>query len=211
MRFFFDPSVVEALTKIGFSHLSVANNHIFDQGRAGANDTFTNLTNAGIEAIGYRDGTTLGSIATTTLRGHDIAFIALDTTTTPHDLDDIEEELAPLGEDIFITSFLHWGNEYETVHSDEQEEFAHALIDRGVDLIIGAHPHVVQDIEEYNGARIYYSLGNFIFDQYWNESVRDGLMVLVTLDGDDTSFTDISITSDHSKSQPYIESIIAGE
>jgi poly-gamma-glutamate capsule biosynthesis protein CapA/YwtB (metallophosphatase superfamily) len=48
-------------------------------------------------------------------------------------------------------------------------------------LIIGAHPHVIQEEEMYKSVPIYYSLGNFIFDQYWEESVRNGLGVHITI------------------------------
>ena len=56
------------------------------------------------------------------------------------------------------------------------------FIDAGADLIIGSHPHVIEPAEVYNGKRIYYSLGNFIFDQYFNENVRNGLGVMVRID-----------------------------
>jgi poly-gamma-glutamate synthesis protein (capsule biosynthesis protein) len=127
---------------------------------------------------------------------------SLDATLTRHDTQKLAEELALFSEDVFVVVFLHWGNEYETLHTKSQEDFAHFFIDSGVDLVVGAHPHVVQDVETYNGKRIYYSLGNFVFDQYWNEEVQTGLMVKVVLEGDSVTYEDITITSDHS--QPYI-------
>jgi len=63
------------------------------------------------------------------------------------------------------------------IQNKYQREFAHKLIDRGVDTIIGAHPHVVQGIEVYKEKPIFYSLGNFIFDQWWRDDVEDGYMV----------------------------------
>ena len=73
--------------------------------------------------------------------------------------------------------FAHWGVEYATTSSAYSRELAHSFIDAGVEMVVGAHPHVVQEHEIYGGKHIYYSLGNLIFDQYWNEDVRTGLLV----------------------------------
>ena len=61
--------------------------------------------------------------------------------------------------------FPHWGPEYKLLPSLAQKDDAHVFIDAGADLIVGAHPHVIQPFEMYNGKLIVYSLGNFIFDQ----------------------------------------------
>jgi poly-gamma-glutamate synthesis protein (capsule biosynthesis protein) len=57
-------------------------------------------------------------------------------------------------------------------------------IDSGGDLVIGHHPHWVQGQEEYKGKRIFYSLGNFVFDQMWSEKTKEGLAIRLTFDGD---------------------------
>lgn len=202
MRFFFNPSVVDGLVDAGFTHLSVANNHAFDQGSIGAKDTLAYLTAAGIAPFGFRDGTALGTLIRTTVNGREIIIVGLDMTIMGHDRDALAQAIATLPQDAFTIAFLHWGNEYETTHSPEQEAFAHFLIDNGADLIIGAHPHVVQDVGTYNGKRIYYSLGNFVFDQYWNDDVQTGLMVKVTLNGEDVSFDELIVRS--TRSQPSL-------
>ncbi len=66
--------------------------------------------------------------------------------------------------DIVIV-MMSWGNEYKNSSNNHQKALAHAIIDAGADLIVGSHPHWVQEIELYKGKYIYYSLGNFIFDQ----------------------------------------------
>ena len=48
-------------------------------------------------------------------------------------------------------------------------------------LVLGGHPHVVQSIEEYNGKMIFYSLGNFIFDQYFSQETMEGTAVEILL------------------------------
>ncbi len=78
--------------------------------------------------------------------------------------------------DFWILS-IHWGDEYIEYPSNSQTMLAQSLIDLGIDLIIGHHPHVVQTIEKYKGKFIFYSLGNFIFDQNFSSSTTHGLVL----------------------------------
>lgn len=78
--------------------------------------------------------------------------------------------------------FVYWGNEYQAKPKPQQVDLAHAWIDVGTDVVIGHHPHWVQSVEDYNGAPIFYSLGNFIFDQYWSQKTQEGLVVGITID-----------------------------
>ena len=73
--------------------------------------------------------------------------------------------------------YPHWGVEYSSVHNYIQENLAHGWIDAGADLVVGAHPHVVQDIEIYKDVPIFYSLGNFVFDQMFSKETQEGLAV----------------------------------
>ena len=82
-----------------------------------------------------------------------------------------------LNPDNFLIISLHWGEEYKLINSSAQQKFAHQVIEAGADLIIGHHPHVVQNIEKYQGKLIFYSLGNFIFDQYFSPDTQQGLAV----------------------------------
>ena len=77
----------------------------------------------------------------------------------------------------FIIVMPHWGEEYEKQANKNQEKLAREWIDAGADAIIGAHPHVIQNSEVYKGKYIYYSLGNYIFDQWFNSDVQNGLGV----------------------------------
>ena len=97
--------------------------------------------------------------------------------------DEIEDEIKRLPQEAFKVFFVHWGNEYINRPSSQQKRFAHWLIDAGFDLIIGRHPHVMQGYEDYKGKRIYYSLGNFVFDMAW-EPCRYGAIVGVDLSSD---------------------------
>jgi poly-gamma-glutamate synthesis protein (capsule biosynthesis protein) len=62
------------------------------------------------------------------------------------------------------------------------KRFAHELVDAGVDIIIGQHPHVVQGIELYEGKPVFYSFGNFIFDQYFSQETQESFMALLRFD-----------------------------
>lgn len=89
---------------------------------------------------------------------------------------EIEAEIATLSKDIFKILYVHWGNEYINRPSSAQKKFAHWLLDAGFDLIIGMHPHVLQGYEDYKGKRIYYSLGNCVFDMP-SEQCKIGALV----------------------------------
>lgn len=89
---------------------------------------------------------------------------------------EIEEELAQLPSDAFKVLYIHWGNEYINRPSAVQKKFAHWLIDAGFDLIVGMHAHVLQGYEYYKGKRIYYSLGNCVFDMP-SEQCKIGALV----------------------------------
>ncbi len=102
------------------------------------------------------------------------------------DLEKTAKELNRLKEtkeaDIVIISF-HWGEEYKTRSNLTQQKIAHALIEAGADLIVGHHPHVVQEIEKYRNGWIAYSLGNFVFDQNFSKETSEGLILKAVIKG----------------------------
>ncbi|PIR59243.1 MAG: hypothetical protein COU69_01500 [Candidatus Pacebacteria bacterium CG10_big_fil_rev_8_21_14_0_10_56_10] len=85
--------------------------------------------------------------------------------------------------------YAHWGSEYVTKAGPTVQDLARAYVDAGADLVVGSHPHVVQQSDQYQGVPIYYSLGNFVFDQYFDENVRRGLALTVEVDPVTTQFT----------------------
>ena len=84
----------------------------------------------------------------------------------------------------FVIIYPHFGEEYKTLMTKSQMNLSHAFIDAGADVIIGAHPHVIEPIEIYKGKAIFYSLGNFIFDQSNNGPTSEGLALGITLKDD---------------------------
>lgn len=166
-----DPKAVAGLVYVGFDVLSVANNHSHDYGPDALSDTLRNLRTNGISPVGDN-----GPIVKT-VRGTRIAYLAYsEPINTTRMASDIVQARAMA--DVLIVS-VHAGTEYEPVHNATQERISHAAIDAGADLVIGTHPHVVQDMERYNGKWIAYSLGNFVFDQNWSDATRHGLMLTV--------------------------------
>ena len=77
---------------------------------------------------------------------------------------------------------MHWGVEYANTNSATQRKLAQTLSKLGVDIIVGHHPHVVQNIELIDNTLVFYSLGNFIFDQYFSVPVQQGLVLKLDSD-----------------------------
>jgi len=98
-----------------------------------------------------------------------------------------------------ITMFAHWGKEYDPYALDNQKDYARKAIDLGVELIVGSHPHIIQEFEFYKGKPIFYSLGNGIFDQDWSMYTQKGLAPVF--------FTDY----DNEKHRHYISNIVLHE
>lgn len=180
--FTFDAQVAHALAKFNFKVLSLANNHILDFGKEGLSMTKDSLTEAGISYFGAPSGDI--SIVKE-LGGKKIAFVAFNQFAGQNDpqktIDAIRDTQ---GSTDFVVVYAHWGEEY-TEPTEYVKSLAHRFIDSGADFIVGSHPHIIQDHEIYKGKHIYYSLGNFIFDQYWNTEVRTGLGLELSLRGDD--------------------------
>lgn len=187
--FMFDPAWLPRLKALGIDAASQANNHALDQGAAGYEDSMNRLRAAGFVAFGHQvhDGSV--ALATTTIRGTRVAFLGYNTTDNPLDHTAASSVIAEAdASSDLVVAFLHWGNEYRSKPDASSIDTAHWLIDRGVDVIIGAHPHWTQGISVYKNKPIAWSLGNFIFDQDWSLETRQGLSVDLLIRGHDLSF-----------------------
>jgi poly-gamma-glutamate capsule biosynthesis protein CapA/YwtB (metallophosphatase superfamily) len=195
MSFRADLENASSLKKAGFNLLSLANNHTGNKGKAGFLKTFETLENENINFIGAGiniEESYAGKIID--VSGLKIGFLAyVDDMFTPtsqksgidspgsssmqdSDLKKDIENIENRGAEYIIIS-MHSGHEYHATPNWYQEAFAKEAIDFGADLIIGHHPHVIQTVEKYNNKYIFYSLGNFIFDQMWSEETKQGLIV----------------------------------
>lgn len=177
-KFAFNLDVIKAVSWCNFNLFSLANNHTLDMGKKGLEETKEWLKKYGINFIGSPlsgSSDKLDSFFST----DKIIFLAFNQIF-PFVI--IEEEVIKkvktvksLNLDKFLIVSMHWGEEYQPTNSPAQQKLAHQIIEAGADLIIGHHPHVVQNIEKYQGKLIFYSLGNFIFDQYFSPDTQQGL------------------------------------
>lgn len=180
LQFTFDPAVVPILKNVGFTVLGLANNHSFNFGVSGFAETKTHLKDAGIDFYGDPYNQKDISIVKD-INGVKVGIVGYhefyNEDTTP-----IVNELKRLrGEVDFLIVTPHWGVEYNTSMTAKQQEKAYAFIDAGADLVLGAHPHVIEPVEVYKNKMIFYSLGNFVFDQGSDFDISHGLSVGITL------------------------------
>jgi len=177
-RFKVDPKAAGALSKAGFSVLTLANNHIMDYGAAGLRETIAALDRHGISHAGA--GATIEAARRPALlerNGGKVAFLSYSLTqpleffagagsagTAPGWSRFFREDIrrARSTADYVVVSF-HWGAERAVYPKSYQVEAARRAVDAGADLVIGHHPHVLQGVERYRGGVILYSLGNFAF------------------------------------------------
>lgn len=180
LLFKFDPSAVQPLREAGVDAVSLANNHTFNQGKEGLFETRVSLQADNIASFGDPQIVTVDNLWKTSVGEWQLALIGWNQIEISDDgQDQLFDIIRTLEADSTIDAIIvlpHWGSEYQA-QTTNQVEAAHGLIEAGVDLIIGAHPHVVQGVEVYQDRFIAYSLGNFIFDQYWSEATQRGLVV----------------------------------
>lgn len=177
LKFAFSPNVVDGLSFANFDLLSLANNHTPNMGQKGLEETREILRKADINFVGDPFKCTKEFL----FQKDDVIFLAFNKTFPSYcpDKEIIEtvKEIRDSNPEKFLIVIFHWGQEYQSKSSISQQKLAHLVIDTGADLIIGSHPHVVQEIEKYKGKLIFYSLGNFIFDQYFSKETQEGLVV----------------------------------
>jgi poly-gamma-glutamate capsule biosynthesis protein CapA/YwtB (metallophosphatase superfamily) len=183
--FRFDPRALGGLAAAGFSYLSAANNHTFDYGKAGFEDTLRNLAKQGISTSGA--GSTLQEAERPAIlhaRGTEVRVLSFSAYPVDRtgfdgrsmaraaddrpgslwlDAEGIGAAARAFSPEAFNIALVHGGVEWSTSPSAEQKEGYRALVRAGADLVIGSHPHVLQGLEALDGGLIAYSLGNFLF------------------------------------------------
>lgn len=176
LQFTFDPALAPALADLGFDILGLANNHSMNFGKTGLEMTRRYIGGSGM--FYYGDPNNKDEISTIiTKNGISVGIIGFHEFTY-YNFNNIYLEIArlrPIVDILIVTP--HWGIEYDKQPTEKMVEWAHQFIDSGADAVIGTHSHVVGEIEEYKGKKIYYSLGNFAFDQYFSKATMEGLAV----------------------------------
>ena len=193
------------MAECGTDLFLAANNHIYDRGPAGAERTLEQY-----RGIKNKYGTSFAGLASNdeemkdtwsvimNVKGIRIAFVNFTYATNGGKrkgwprvcymddrkaVSDAMERARAKNADILV-ALPHWGNEYQLKHSEEQEEMAEWLAGNGVDLIVGTHPHVVQDTSSIKGngrygkTRVVYSLGNAVSNM---SAANTQLELMVTL------------------------------
>lgn len=205
-----------ALKNTGFDILSTANNHSLDRGKDGIINTINVMNNTGLRNIGtFKDNNRsliieeindirIGLLSyTTSLNGLDSLLSKEDSyMVNKFDEEKIIEDINYLKEQNvdMIVAYLHWGYEYYEEPTEYQRELGRSLLEQGIDIILGSHPHVVQRSEMINidgkDKFIVYSMGNFLSNQRYetmgNQYTEDGVMIEITLNKNfDTNVTSI--------------------
>jgi poly-gamma-glutamate synthesis protein (capsule biosynthesis protein) len=184
--FTFAESLALTLKKHNIGVVNLGNNHILNFGKAGLEETRRHLELAGVDYFGDPEAEDKRTLIKK-INGLKIGLVNYNDFIEP-DPDSTLEEIRGLTKQAdLVVVYTHWGNEYEKRAGERIRRLAHDFIDEGADLVIGTHPHVVQQKEEYRGKMIYYSLGNFVFDQYHRKETVKGLAVKVTINPADLS------------------------
>lgn len=190
--FYGRPSFAEVLKNSGINVLNVANNHIMEHGVEGFIHTLETLHAKRLSTFGEIED---GNPKILTIQDEEIMICITGfcdervcskknpscySSLDEKQIFDTLERMKALHPDVMIFVF-HWGNEYIHLPSLEQRQLAHKLIDGGVHLIIGHHPHVIQPYEQYKNGHIIYSLGNFCFDDVQSDHFSKGMIARVTI------------------------------
>ena len=189
--------IADDLVDVGFDIVSIANNHMLDQGALGLKETYDNWKKRNVTVVGCyeendsgkyvtyieKNGIKIAVLAYTygTNLGEDPAKYGLYASYLKYS--DLEGEIAEAraNADFVIVSAHWWLEEGNTVPNDLQKEYAQKIADYGADVIIGHHPHVLQPIEwiegkEGNKTLCVYSLGNFLHEQSYEKNVPGGMI-----------------------------------
>ncbi len=177
--FTFPTTTAKLLHKYNIRLVNLGNNHSDDFGKEGLLSTQKYLDDAGIKYFGGVFG--LEPIVYKNIGGIDFVFISYNQFGGLS-----REEVAKIikkekTDENKIVVYTHWGEEY-VPPSQSIKDTARLFAESGADFVIGSHPHVVLERESINLSKdkktfVYYSLGNFLFDQYWNSDVSTGLVL----------------------------------
>ncbi len=190
LRFTFNQDIArQALEPLRLSVVSLANNHALDFGASGYNDTRAELDGLGIKYFGHPLNIAENISTAVQYKNKTFCFVGYHSLYDPATVAVVAEIQALRSSCWRIIAVAHWGVEYEYAADNAQRDAAHEFIDAGADLVVGAHPHMVQNAEIYKGKAIFYSLGNFMFDQNFSWGTTHGMLLRADFSEAGTHFT----------------------
>jgi len=215
-----DPVLADRLAP--FTALSLANNHALDASPDGLAEAQQTLQEVGITPLGVTGNTCGTSNAMVIQAEMQLQILAFNAVSDPEDRPDEEQECgrAWLDDEAIeqirrlqettskpIVVLVHWGSEYESMPNAQQRMWAHKLVAAGVDLVVGAHPHVVQPAELLEAAGqqgfVAYSLGNFVFDQPDQQATSHSVVLRAQFDAQGLGSVSVAPVALHNgRSQP---------
>ncbi|MDB8791013.1 CapA family protein [Romboutsia sp. 1001216sp1] len=185
----------EVIKQEGIDVVSLSNNHAYDYKEEGLKETIELLKKNDIKYVGAGknieearvydienvNGVKIANIGISDVIPYEASAMknkeGILTSTNKENLKIIEK--AKKEADLVVVN-IHWGEEYSLNSNEYQKNLARKMIDMGADIIIGHHPHVIHSIETYKDGIIFYSAGNFIFDQGWSRT-KDSIIINYTL------------------------------
>ncbi len=205
------PALVPLLQRAGFDALSLANNHTGDYGPVALVETVDTLAaspvkpfsagptlrearrplilDAGGTTFAFIGFNAIGETPAATADSPGALSVRMPPRTgplVPGDLDRVTRVIERASQQADAVVVLpHWGTQYTHAPEPVQRVVARALVEAGADLVVGGHPHWVQGIDAVDGVPVLHSLGNFVFDMYWEPQVLEGVVLESTWWGDE--------------------------
>lgn len=217
------PDRVKYLKEMGVDLALLANNHVYDYGKEAMLDTLTTLKDAGVKYFGA--GANLEEAMKPVyveLDGKTVAFVAASRAEknkmTPQATDKapgilrcydpalfIEVIKEARANADFVVACVHWGTERSTVLEQAQLDTGKQYIDAGADMVIGSHSHCLQGMEYYKGKPIVYSLGNFWFDEYYEDTMLLNVRIHGDINGSNVELTVVPAMQDDGRTTIFTE------
>jgi len=200
------PAVLRGLGDAGFDVLSLANNHTGDYGREALVETVRTFDGSGIAPVGAgadrqeawrpvvveRHGVRVGFLAFNAIgetwragpESSGAASLHMQPRTgdiVPAELDRLAERVRRLADRTDVTIVLpHWGEQYVHRPVPDQLRVGRRLLEAGATIVVGGHPHWVQDVQRHEGGFVVHSLGNFVFDMDFMQETQEGIVLQLT-------------------------------
>jgi len=205
---------VNILIKGSIDGVTIANNHIYDYGKQGIQDTVNTLKKNNIDICGegYKilkeiQGVKFGFLGYT---GWEYSNVL--KTKIVNDINELKNKGAEV-----VIPYFHWGIERSYEPYDVQQNLARFAIDNGADAVIGSHPHVIQSMENYKGKLIAYSMGNFCFGGNSNPSDKRTFILQFKANMEDDKLVNFeykvlpAMVSSRNDKNDYIPTLATGE